>query len=417
MTLPAPNYDESLAGPISLPDALTNQDGSRVAKAEDWIKHRRTEVLDLFENEVYGHCLQPVVRTEVIELNCQRSVLDGLATRKQIRIQLSADDSAYSTNLDLLLYLPDHSDKPTPLFLGYNFSGNHTVHPDRGIELNRNWVRNSRELGITDNVAREENRGALRRRWPVERILSRGYGLATIYYGDVDPDFDDGYQNGVHPLFHHPDQVYPGPQDPGSIGAWAWGLSRILDHLETEEHVDGDRVCVMGHSRLGKTALWAGATDTRFAMAISNESGCGGAALSRRHFGETVEAINTRFPHWFCDNFRKYNAREDTLPVDQHMLIALIAPRPVYIASAADDLWSDPRGEYLGALHASPVYELLGTDGLVESWEQDDPAREDRPVIGTPRISRIRHHLRPGGHDVTDYDWERFLDFADIHLT
>lgn len=411
MPLPAANYDQALAGPGTLPDVLLLRDGSRVSKAEDWIK-RRGEILELFEGEVYGRMLQPSVRAEAIEIRCESGILDGLARRKQIRIRLSSEDTDYSTAVDVLLYLPD-TDQPVPVFLGYNFYGNHTVHPDRGIELNCNWMRNNKEMGIADHRASEDHRGTLRRRWPVERILSRGYGLATIYYGDVDPDFDDGYENGVHPLFHRPGQVYPEPQDPGSIGAWAWGLSRILDYLETDNDVDGKRVSVLGHSRLGKTALWAGATDARFAMVISNESGCGGAALSRHHVGETVADINTRFPHWFCDNFRKYNDRVEDLPIDQHMLIALTAPRPVYIASAAEDLWSDPRGEYLGAVHASPVYELLGTDGLSQDMETPEV---DQPAIGQPRTSRIGHHVRPGGHDVTDYDWEHFLNFGDIHL-
>ena len=395
--VPETNYDESKVPDYMLPDPLTALDGSRIETAEAWRTKRRPELLRLFAEQMYGRTPSGSLPVEYETLSENENALDGKATRRQIRVHFSG-----ALHMDVLLFLPNGLDAPAPAFVGLNFGGNHTVHPDPGIRLPESPLR-------TGGAASEERRGSSAGRWQAETVAARGYALATAYYGDIDPDMDDGFRNGVHPLYHG--AGVPSADEWGSIGAWAWGLSRALDMLLTEsgcaERVDGRRVAVMGHSRLGKTALWAGAQDERFALIISNNSGCGGAALSRRRFGETVGRINTAFPHWFCGNFKQYNENESALPFDQHQLIALMAPRPVYVASAEDDRWADPRGEFLSALHADSVYRLLGTDGM--------PAAE-MPAPELPVMSRIGYHIRRGGHDVKAYDWERFLDVADKHL-
>ncbi len=291
--------------------------------------------------------------------------------------------------------------------MGLNFNGNHTVHPDPQISITESWVRNNEAAGITDNRAIESSRGMASGRWPVELILSRGYGLATIYYGDIDPDFDDGFGNGIQGLID-PSGADREPSSWGSIAAWSWGLSRAMDYFEQDEEIDQERVAVMGHSRLGKTSLWAGAEDERFAMVISNNSGCGGAALSRRPYGERVSRINTSFPHWFASRFHDYNDNEGALPVDQHMLMALMAPRPLYVASAQEDNWADQRGEYLSLYYGSSAYRLY--DSRI-SLDQKMPA-VDQPVSS----GSLGYHIRTGEHDVKKYDWEQYLDFADRHM-
>ena len=397
-------YDESRVPDYTLPDPLVCLDGSRVTTVQDWETKRRPEILNLFTEQVYGKAPQAkgTLRYKVLEQS--KAALNGKAERKQVRIFFSPDEQPY---MDLLVYKPLNTTAPLAGFVGTNFGGNQTVVNDPAIFITESWIMNNENLGIENHRATEATRGTATGRWPVETIIDRGYFVATYYYGDVDPDFDD-FSNGIHPLFYKDGQTQPAPDEWGSIAAWAWGLSRAYDYLaRNEDHIDSTRIVVLGHSRLGKTAVWAGAADPRFAAVISNNSGCGGAALSRRHFGETVKRINTVFPHWFCDNFNSYNDNEGALPVDQHELIALIAPRPVYIASAVEDRWADPKGEFLSGKFASPVYQLYGLDGL---------AADEQPPIEQPVTSIIGYHIRNGKHNITQYDWERYLDFIDKYL-
>lgn len=391
------NYDEAKVPAYKLPDPLVFNNGTAVADRKDWTG-RRAEIYKAFETEVYG--ISPEWKGKIItaEMASDPNALAGTAIMKEIRLTLKNGSREHS--MSLLLYLPKNV-KKAPVFLGYNFNGNHTVTDDPKIALAEIWARNNTGKGPVK--AKESERGKSYSNWQVNEMISKGYGLATIYYCDVDPDFDDGFKNGVHALF----DTKPDNTSWGSIAAWAWGLSRALDYLETVAAVDSKKVIVFGHSRLGKAALWAGATDKRFAMVISNNSGCGGAALSKRIFGETVGSINRAFPHWFCDNFNKYNEKEELLPVDQHELLALIAPRPLSVASAVEDQWADPKGEFLSCVAASPVYVLLGEKGF--------PATE-MPQVNSPVAGSIGYHIRTGGHDVTLYDWQQYIDYADHNV-
>ncbi len=394
-----PNYDEARVPVYTLPDPLVFNDGSAVINKKKWGK-RRKEIYQYFENEVYGSVPEwkGSVKSTVVSL--KDDALDGVAKRKEVRLELI--NGKHRVEVMILFYLP-HNSKNAPLFLGYNFHGNHTTTTEQDIIIPNSWVRNDKTIGTSENRANGNGRGKALSRWPMKEIVSRGFGVATVYYGDIDPDFDDGFKNGVHQLF----DSRRNSTSWGSIAAWAWGLSRVMDYLETDKEIDPKKVIVLGHSRLGKTSLWAAASDQRFAMAISNDSGCMGAAISRRKFGETVARINDAFPHWFCDNFKKYNGKEELMFVDQHELIALIAPRPVYVASAAEDLWADPKGEFLSCVFASPVYRLLGQEGF--------PAKE-MPQLSEPVFGTVSYHIRPGKHDITLYDWQCYMDFAEHYF-
>ncbi len=403
-----PNYDESKIPDFDLPDPLITESGQAVADAEQWTGVRRPELLQLFERHVYGRGPAPCEITQRL-VSTKEDAVGGKAIRREVDVFFGPSEDAPS--MRLLIYTPKNATTASPAFLGLNFQGNHTVDDDPTISLNTNWVRD-REGTTKNHLSTEASRGVASSRWPVEMIIDRGYGLVTIYYGDIDPDFDDGFENGIHGAFQTETESIPQGERWGSIAAWAYGLSRALDYLQQDERIDGARVAVIGHSRLGKTSLWAGANDPRFKMVISNDSGCGGAALSRRAIGETVGRINTSFPHWFCDNYVKYNENENACPVDQHELLAMIAPRTVYVASATEDQWADPKGEFLSCVHADPVYRLLGTDGMGESEPPTAVPAADSPITS----GTIGYHLRTGKHDLTAYDWSQYLDFADRHV-
>jgi dienelactone hydrolase len=361
---------------LRLPDPLVMLDGRRVETAEQWRSERRPELLELFRKYVYGRA--PIGRPadlRFVTVDVTPGLMDGKATRKRIDLVFSGPGGP--GRIRVFLLVPSDAGKPVPAFLLINHRKFDDFDPGR--------VMNSPF-------------------WPAERLVERGYAAVVVQAQDVDPDVDDGFKNGVHGIFDDP--AKPRASDAwATIAAWAWGASRAMDYLETDPAIDASKVAVIGHSRGGKTALWCGAQDERFALVISNDSGCTGAALSRRPVGETVKKINDGFPHWFCTNYRDFNGREDALPVDQHELVALMAPRRVYVASASEDAWADPEGEFLACVYASPVYQLLGHPG-VESATMPPP---ETPL----HAGRIGYHLRTGKHDLAAYDWEQYMDFAD----
>jgi len=388
-----------------LPDPLVMSDGSRVKDPHTWRDRRRPEILECFRTHVYGRAPESPAATPFSVLRVDSQALGWTATRKEVRVGLGEQED--SPSFLLLLYVPNRvrgRRERVPIFLGLNFFGNHTVHIDPGISLPTAWIPNN---SATEGRPAAMLRGLQSSSWPVEFILQRGYGLATAYCGEIVPDRPDGLEFGVH-RWYRENLSFPSTAGSwGAIGGWAWGLSRAMDYLEHDPDVDHGKVVVIGHSRLGKAALWAGACDERFGIVISNNSGCGGAALSRRRFGETVAMMNSKFPHWFCGNFKRYNDREEELPVDQHELISLVAPRPVYVASAQRDLHADPMGEFLATKHAGSVYRLLGNTGLPTA---------DLPPVNMPVMGGMGYHLRRGGHGITSFDWMQYLKFTELHF-
>lgn len=359
---------------LKLPDPLANAAGEKITKAEQWQKELRPRTLELFREHIYGRSpAAPALDKEASSFTAAAVPEGSNFTATDCVLKFPAPKGVLAIKFRLVE--PEPSGKPVPLFILINNRAANLADLDKPNEF-----------------------------WPAAEIAKHGYATAILHVAELDPDKDDGFKDGVHGLFD------TGPRKPdswASIAAWAWGASRVIDGLAAREGIDAKRIAVVGHSRGGKAALWCGAEDERVALTISNDSGCTGAALSRRIHGETIADINKGFPHWFCENYKRYKGREQELPVDQHQLIALLAPRLAYVASASEDDWADPLGEFLSCVHAGPVYKLLGVQGL----ENDTMPQ----VGGHLHAGRIGYHIRPGKHNLTLVDWQDYMDFAKQH--
>lgn len=397
------NYDESKVGSYSLPDPLKLNNGSPVRDAKTWTEKRRPEIVKLFETQQYGVAPgRPA--DESFEVSEKGTLaLNGKAIRKQVTIRLSKD-SAWP-EIHLLIYLPAAAKKPVPMLFSINFGAIQNAVDDPGIKPQKVWDQKTHTL-----VDPPAGRGF--GRLSVEPFLDAGIGVATFYYGDVDPDYAEGFPNGIRAHYARPGQTGEAdraPEDWGSISAWAWGMSRVEDYFETDPSIDAKRVAIHGVSRLGKTAMWAGAHDQRFAAVIASCSGEGGAALSRRNYGETIAHLTapTRYPYQFAANYAKYAGFPDTAPMDANLLVTLIAPRPLLLQTGNTDGWSDPKGEFLAAVAAGPVYRLLGKRDLgTDVW----------PGAKVPIFSDLSYYMHDGGHGMVPSDWDVYLKFLRMHL-
>ncbi len=395
----AVNYNESLSGTYVLPDPLTLSDGKKVKNAKQWYEKRRPQIVSLFEEFQYGIVPDAPKDLSFNVFDPGTPALDGTAIRKQVTIYFTEDTSNYKMNL--LVYLPAKTDKPVPVFFNLSFFPNANVVDDPGVEKGYMWGRDGKRVPVQGSGG-----------WgkmDVDKFLSQGFGFATVYYGDIEPDFADGVKHGVRGHYLKEGQEYPAPDEWGAISAWSWGLSRAMDYFETDPQIDSRKIALFGVSRLGKTVLWTGARDTRFGMVIASCSGEGGAALSRRWYGETIDHMThpTRYFYQFAGNWRNFKDDPSRSPVDSHMLISLMAPRPLLLQTGTTDKWSDPKGEFLAAVAAAPVYELLGKKPL---------GTDAFPAAGVPILNDLGYYMHEGGHGVLPDDFDIFVDFMKRHF-
>ncbi|HVK19042.1 MAG TPA: acetylxylan esterase [Fimbriiglobus sp.] len=402
--LPSP---EKLPANPDLPDPLTTLAGKKVTTKKEWQTVRRPELKELFQHYMYGRYPAVPAKVSAKVLFEDKEAFGGKATVRELALTMS--DQA--PQVHVLLSLPNRRSGPAPVFVGLNFTGNHSITDHPKVRVPTEWMRNSPT--VKANKATEAGRGKSQR-WPLEAIAERGYAVATAYYGEIIPD-DPKVRGGLSEVLmprvrnQHQTERPPEPDDTAAVMAWAWGLHRMIDHLTTLPEIDAKRVAVVGHSRLGKAALVAAAFDDRVAVAFPSQAGCGGTGPSRSKNpkAETVQRINSSFPHWFCGHFKAFNDDTTKLPFDQHCLVAICAPRPVLFTNATEDQWANPPGQFDVLKAATPVYKLLGVEGL-----EAEAYPEENKLIA----SRLGYWVRPGKHDMTPDDWKTYLAFADRWL-
>ena len=393
------NYDESLAGTYTLPDPLVLNDGKKVKNARQWYNEGRPQIVSLFEEFQYGRI--PAIPKDLSFKVTEKGTpaLNGKAVRRQVTVYLTKDTSDHK--MEILIYIPAGAEKPVPLFFNVSFSPNVSVVDDPGIKAGYMWGKDGKKVSA-------QRTGRFGRLDP-GIFLSQGIGFATVYYGDIEPDFAEGVKYGIRGYYLKKGQTYPAPDEWGAISAWSWGLSRAMDYFVTDAQIDSKKIALFGVSRLGKTVLWTGCRDTRFGMVIASCSGEGGAAISRRLYGETIDHMThpTRYFYQFAGNWRNFREDPSKSPVDAHMLVSLMAPRPLLLQTGDTDKWSDPKGEFLAAVAAAPVYELLGKKSL---------GTDIYPEAGIPILNDLGYFMHAGGHGALPADYEIFIRFMKMHF-
>lgn len=391
------NYSEDSAGNYVLPDLFTLQNGQKVKDAKTWMEKRRPEMVKLFEEHQFGKMPPRPKDMHFDVFDKGTEVLNGKAIRKQVRVYFTSDTNH---KMDLLIYLPK-SEKPSPLLLIINFSANSSVVNDPGVRQGMIWNREGKKVPAPASSFGRIN---------IDTFITNGFGIATVYYGDIEPDFRSGILHGIRGHYLKPGATYPADDEWGAISAWSWGLSRAMDYFETDKQIDAKRIAIQGTSRLGKTVLWAGANDQRFKMVIASCSGEGGAALSRRNYGEGINHMTdtSRYFYQFAPNRHKYSDNPHLSPVDAHMLVALMAPRPLLLQTGDTDHWSDPKGEFLSAVAAGPVYQLFNKKG---------PGTDVMPKAGDQNLlNDLGYYMHAGGHGTIPSDWGVFISYMKKYL-
>ncbi len=395
------NYKEDSVGIYTLPNLLAEAKGKKITNKKVWLQQRRPALLKLVEEIQFGKMPARPTTLHFKVWDEGTPALNNKAIRKQITVFFTDDTSRYK--MHLLVYLPVNLKKPAPLLLNISFSAYCQLVDDKGLYVGDIWTREGNKI--------KADQPAKFPKLNVEQFIDAGFGFATVYYGDIEPDFKKGFQYGIRGYYLKPGQTTTANNEWGAISAWAWGLSRAMDYFETDQQIDAKRIAVQGASRLGKTVLWTGIKDTRFKMVIASISGEGGAAIARRNYGETIQHITdtSRYYYQFAPNYHSYASHINDLPFDAHTLVALMAPRPLLLQTGNTDYWSDPKGEYLSAQAATSVYNLFGKEG---------PGNQPMPIAGNTSLllNPLGYYMHEGGHTVLPEDWALFIKYMQRFL-